>query len=729
MTGRHDSAGARWRQPGRGRRLLYVLLHPGVILALGLLTTLAGVYVARNFVLNDGREQFKSQVAYIALAINNRVATYQQILMGGAALFHASNVVSREEWASYVTEIRINDQLPGVQAIGFAQRIVQSERAQHVERVRREDANPAYDIRPPGERPEYVVITYNEPYVGRNRNVVGFDMFAEPTRRAAMERARDGGAPALSGKVVLAGEAQQDRPAGFVFYVPIYRTDMPKTAVQQRRQSIRGYIFSPFRMHELMSGVVSSQERFVHIRVYDGPTAESDALVYDSATTVGGRPSGGDPLFAETRTLEVAGRTWTLAAVAMPEFAELIDWHVPYIVLGAGIVISILLFAATRWLAAVRHSEARFRDYATLGSDWYWEQDADLRFTYVSPRYFQVTGTDPKDILGRTRHEVFGRPHRSLLTAEVWDRHLKTLAAREPFRGLELPVRTAEGELRYLMTSGVPVFDDAGRFAGYRGIGRDVTEERKREFDLLDTMEVAEAANRSKSAFLAHMSHELRTPLNAVLGFSEIIRDQHFGKTGSAKYIEYAGDIYDSGRHLLALVNDVLDMSRIEAGRYELVEEHVDLHALIDSSIAMVAPRAGDSRIQLRSRLEDDLPPLRCDSRSIKQVALNLLSNAVKFTESGGTVTVSGNLAADGALELRVADTGVGIPVDHIERVFEPFHQVDDAMRRRSGGSGLGLAIPRSLVVLHGGTIELESEVGVGTTAIVRFPAERVVRH
>jgi PAS domain S-box-containing protein len=722
-----EGAAAERRPVGWGRRLVQLLTDPWTVFGLALLATAAGWHVARMAVIEENRARFDIQADRIATSIATRMATYEQVLVGGAAFFAAAADVTREDWAAYVRQLRIAEQFPGIQATGFAARVPANERARHVARMRREEGLAAYDIRPPGERLEYVPILYNEPYAGRNRAVIGLDMFAEPTRRAAMERARDTGLPTVSGKVVLAGETTQDRPPGFVLYVPVFAHGQPVGTPEARRQALIGHVFGPFRMHDLMGGVLGPQERDVHIKVFDGMTAEPEALLYDSVGWVQPPIAPWEPAFTSMRAITVAGRTWTLAFAAAPEFARALDRHVPLIVLGGGAAIALLLFAATRWLAEVRRSEQRFRDYAELGSDWFWEQDSQLRFTYLSPRYQAVTGTDPAEILGRTCQEVFGRPHRSLLTAEAWSQHLKMLAERRPFRDFEVPAFGPDGRIRYELASGVPVFDEAGRFAGYRGIGRDATEERRRESDLLDAMEEAEAANRSKSAFLAHMSHELRTPLNAVLGFSEIIRDQHFGRTGAAKYIEYAGDIFDSGSHLLALVNDVLDMSRIEAGRYELREEPADLRAIIDSSVAMLTPRA-DGRVQIRVRLDADLPRLYADLRAVKQVVLNLLGNAIKFTEQGGAVTVAAMLEPDGGLALMVADTGVGIPADHLDAVFQPFHQVDKLPRRRQSGSGLGLAISRSLVVLHGGTIRLDSELGRGTTATVHFPAARVLR-
>jgi PAS domain S-box-containing protein len=407
--------------------------------------------------------------------------------------------------------------------------------------------------------------------------------------------------------------------------------------------------------------------------------------------------------------------------------AEKLHNQVPLIVLVLGSAASLLLFLIARWSIEVRRNEQRFRDYANLGSDWLWEQDADLRFTYVSERGVQAAGADLKEVLGHTRHDVFGRTNRGMLSAEAWDSHLKVLADRQPFRNFEVPTISPTGEIRYLLSNGVPVYDEGGRFRGYRGIGRDVTEERRRARELQTAKEEAEAASHSKSEFLAHMSHELRTPLNAVLGFSEIIRDQHFGKSGQAKYIEYAGDIYKSGRHLLSLVDDVLDMSRIEAGRYELHEEPIELGAIFDAAMSMLMPRAIDGRVLVRTRFDPALPKIRGDMRSLKQVVINLISNAIKFTEPGGSVTVSAALDQEGGMDVTIADTGIGIPSEHIDAVFEPFHQVENVRTRRQMGTGLGLAISRSFMQLHGGTIKLDSVLGRGTTATVHIPAARVL--
>ncbi|HEY0838361.1 MAG TPA: ATP-binding protein, partial [Azospirillum sp.] len=258
-------------------------------------------------------------------------------------------------------------------------------------------------------------------------------------------------------------------------------------------------------------------------------------------------------------------------------------------------------------------------------------------------------------------------------------------------------------------------------------LARDVTERVSAAERLAHAKEQAESANRTKGAFLATMSHELRTPLNAIIGFSEIMVHEVFGPLGSERYRAYAAHIQTSGTHLLELINDVLDMSKLEAGRYALDEREVDLAELLDSCMALSAVPADQGGVRLVEDVAPDLPRLRADDRAVRQIVLNLLSNAVKFTPPGGTVTLRAGVAADGALAVTVADTGIGIDPEALDTITEPFQQADATISRRFGGTGLGLAISRELAELHGGILTLTSTPGRGTVVTVSFPSERVV--
>jgi two-component system cell cycle sensor histidine kinase PleC len=230
----------------------------------------------------------------------------------------------------------------------------------------------------------------------------------------------------------------------------------------------------------------------------------------------------------------------------------------------------------------------------------------------------------------------------------------------------------------------------------------------------------AEEANAAKSKFLANMSHELRTPLNAIIGFSEIMESGMFGPLGAEKYNEYCSDIHDSGQYLLDVINDILDMSKIEAGRIRLDFEDLDLDTLLAESMRVVSSKAGEKQLEVVSRIAPDLQ-LRADRRAIKQIALNLLSNAVKFTPAGGKITVRGRIS-DGFVTLGIADSGIGIAKDALTRLGRPFEQVESQLTKTHQGSGLGLAIAKSLVELHGGCMRIRSTLGKGTLVVVRLP-------
>ena len=503
---------------------------------------------------------------------------------------------------------------------------------------------------------------------------------------------------------------------------------------------------------------------------------------------------------------------------------------------------------------ALREGEKRLRDFSGASSDWFWEMDENLRFSYFSDRFTEVTGVLPEMLLGKTREET-GVPG---ATPEEWQAHLATLAAHRPFRDFRHSRTHGDGRVVHLSINGKAIFDEESNFLGYRGTGSDITE-RKRAEDALrdsearlndsvrlaklgywawdsiadrclyvseeharmhglspdeyvaratslddemafihpddretyravveelragmaydikyrrltadgDTRHVhevgqpvidgdgvvvreqgfiqdvtpskqaeealrlakrnAEIANRTKSEFLANMSHELRTPLNAIIGFSDVMKGEMFGPVSDPKYAEYVSDINGSGLHLLDLINDILDLSKIEAGKTELHEETVDMAATLRSCLTLVSERAMEAELRIECDIPSNLPTIHADERKFKQILINLLSNAIKFTLPGGTIAVRLWHHRHDGLLLEIADTGIGIAPDDISKALTPFQQIDSDLNRKFDGTGLGLPLTKALTEAHGGSLDLQSELGVGTTATVRFPAERII--
>ena len=368
-------------------------------------------------------------------------------------------------------------------------------------------------------------------------------------------------------------------------------------------------------------------------------------------------------------------------------------------------------------------NEQRLADFADSAADWFWEQDRDFKFTYISVANAAISGMSAQSHYGKTRRET-----NLLGVSEAEMRaHEAVLEAHQPFDDFRFFRVRPDGSRVYLSTSGKPVFDEGGVFQGYRGVGRDITFLVEAELRVREERDRAEAANQAKSDFLARMSHELRTPMNAILGFSQVIRDETFGPVGANHYRDYAADIHRSGEHLLSLINDLLDLSKIEAGKLELNEESLEVGRVVEDLRRLFTGTAEDAGVTVDVRVPPGLPDLLADYRALRQMVTNLLSNAIKFTGAGGRVTIAADQGEDGGISIIVQDTGTGFDQADLDLVLSPFGRIDRPMVRTVDGSGLGLPIVKNLIELHGGTIELASQLGEGTAARLHFPPDRVV--
>lgn len=265
--------------------------------------------------------------------------------------------------------------------------------------------------------------------------------------------------------------------------------------------------------------------------------------------------------------------------------------------------------------------------------------------------------------------------------------------------------------------------DANGDICALYGILHDITTDKRNQAALQHALEENEAANRAKSRFLATMSHELRTPLNAIIGFSEMMSAELLGPLGNKRYVDYAGSINESGRYLLDLINDILDMSKIEAGKYELLHEPVNVSKAIRLACHMVENTIRDKGLDLRFNGQNETAVIEADRRAFMQIMLNLLSNAVKFTDAGGTITIHIAEPTENRIAISVEDTGIGIPAEKLNRIGQPFEQVSSAMTRGHNGTGLGLAITKKLVEMHEGELQIDSTFGQGTIVSVILPS------
>lgn len=349
-------------------------------------------------------------------------------------------------------------------------------------------------------------------------------------------------------------------------------------------------------------------------------------------------------------------------------------------------------------------------------------KDGQLRFAFLNEAFCKLLGRPQDALIGLTDYDVVP-PEQAAIFQEV-DR--KVLATGSPHESEEM-LTSADGVEFWLFTrkSAVTVRNGARYVVG---VISDITERKRMERDLVAAKLQAEDANRAKSMFLANMSHELKTPLNAVIGFAEIIKNELLGAINEPRYRDYAADIHASGQHLLQLINDILDMTKVEAGTYQLREDVCDVAKLIGDAVALVRNQAIRKELAIRIDMPQDIPFLFADERCLRQVLVNVLSNAIKFTPKDGDVAVSARLEPDGAIALVVADTGIGMAEDDIPRALRPFRQLEASHGRKYEGVGLGLSLIKAMLDLHDGSLHVDSELGAGTTVTARFPPRRTIR-
>jgi len=418
------------------------------------------------------------------------------------------------------------------------------------------------------------------------------------------------------------------------------------------------------------------------------------------------------PFVKTVRVLHKKGEYRHFSAHGFPEFDD--DRNVTAV---AGVIEDVTSDIQTR--KSLRESEAQYRLIAEHAHDIFARHDPEGKLTFLSPAAREVLGVNPDDMIGLDIVQFMHPDDQDQVRDKIATLGASTGSIRLTFR-----LSHIDGHYIWSESTVQAIYsEETGKMTEAIAITRDISERKEHEQNLLDARERAEEANRTKSTFLANMSHELRTPLNAIIGFSEILKREMYGPLGDENYADYVGLIFDSGTHLLDLINDILDMSKIEAGKMEISLHAIDVEDIAQNCLKVIEPRAsakGQSLV-LDNMLVDDHDSALGDVRATKQVLLNLLSNAVKFTGEGGTIRIVLQRRED-EIELCVEDDGVGIAPEDIPRLMQPFEQVVGQSTIAEEGSGLGLALTRSFCELQGGRFTLQNIEQGGTRAVVMLP-------
>jgi PAS domain S-box-containing protein len=364
---------------------------------------------------------------------------------------------------------------------------------------------------------------------------------------------------------------------------------------------------------------------------------------------------------------------------------------------------------------ALQESEERLGDILFSTSDWVWEVDENGKYTYSSQRDMDLFGVAPDEIIGKTPFD-FMPPDEAKRVEAIF----RELAANKlPIKDLENWNIGKDGQPICLLTNGLPILSSSGRLKGYRGVDKNITERKLAEQELIKAKEKAEESDRLKTAFLSNMSHEIRTPLNSIIGFSDLLLDPFFGPE---QQIEFVNTIKQSGKNLTTIISDIIDISRIETGQISIVKEQFPVNQLIDAISSEQSFQATVKGLELRINTPEQDVQMNSDEGRIKQILLNFIGNAIKFTEHG--FIEFGYTFTTSSVHFYVKDTGIGIPKEFHEKIFERFRQIETSFSRKYGGNGLGLAISKQLAELLGGMVSLESEPNKGSTFSLILPVE-----
>jgi PAS domain S-box-containing protein len=732
-------------QESRGRQAQVLLA--GLVLILSLLVTYALWSNANESALKNLQGDFNFRTQETAEQIKQRMATYQQVLRGTKSFMLSSVNVERAEFGSYVATLRLEEHFPGIQAIGYSMIVPNQGKAKHIESIRHQGF-PEYSIKPAGERDFYTAIVHIEPFDVMNRRAFGYDMFSEPVRREAMEKARDSGRAALSGKVTLVQEAQTDVQHGFLMYLPIYEPGMPINTVQERRAAIAGWVYAPFRIGDFMAGFGGGRASDLKITIYDGDATSQQACLFNCKNINSNRA-----LFQTTKLVTIAGRLWTVDIHSEPDYLAQLDRDKPQLLAAAGIGVSMLL-ALLVWILAsgksravalaldmtreLRSSHAQisaeqqrmkvilenshdaFVAIDTSGFVTDWNTQAERTFGWSAS---EAIGKDLATLIippdQREAHNTGLRQFAASGTGPVINNRIELMALHRSGKAIpvELAVAAIRSETKYASNAFI----------------RDISErkeaelrEAQRQHALEDARTALHHAQKLEAVgkLTGGVAHDFNNVLQIVYGSIQLLLSDVGTKKQKEKWLHNALRAVERGGKLSS---QLLAFAR----RQPLQPLVVNIGRLVRNMDDLLRRALGES-IEIETIVTGGLWNTLVDPYQLENVILNLAINARDAMKDGGKLTIElGNamldddyvrsessLPAGQYVVIAVSDTGTGMTDDVMKHIFEPFFTT----KREGEGTGLGLSMAYGFVNQSGGHIRIDSEVGHGTKVKIYLP-------
>jgi len=684
------------------------------ILAISLMITFVAWKISNDYAEQRSKERFQFQVAEAQDAILKRFTNYEQVLRGGLGLFKASNAVELQEWKKYIDALEIDKYFPGTLGVGYAKWLKPSQLDSHISEIRSQGF-PNFVVKPEGQRDHYSSIIFLEPFNERNQRAFGYDMYSEPVRREAMQRAMDSGKTALSGKVTLVQETNSGVQAGFLIYLPHYSQEV--SSLVDRREYFSGVVYSALRIGDLMQGILGIGIPELEFTIMDGTEIKEENFLYDTQSHSEIVSLESQSRYNLVNTFEIGGHKWTVLYRSNSVFEQATASSQPTLVAVGGVVIDFLLFNVilalgrskkrAQALADFRMNklserERQFKAITDNANDGIISIDENSIIIYVNKSIENMFGFNSGELIGSPLTKLF---------PSIDDYHLNEMILEEDSKSNSSNTLL---EIDGLHSDGV-IFPLEFSLARWRVedvehasvIVRDITERRR--------------VDRIKSEFISTVSHELRTPLTAISGSLKLVESGVTGEVGEQTH-NLINNANRNALRLSKLVNDLLDTEKMASGKMRYDMECCDIATLINKAIEINHSVAEQADVALSFSFTDAIPVyVNVDPDRFIQVMTNLLSNAIKFSPTSSVVDI--NLSViENNVKVAVTDHGCGIPEEFRSQMFNKFAQADSSDTRKHTGTGLGLSIVKFIIDQFRGHIDYTSIPEKETTFFFSLP-------
>jgi PAS domain S-box-containing protein len=673
---------------------------------------------------------FEVKTDEAAAAIQARMLQHIQILKGAKGLWQSSDSLTRDKWRAYYYTLQLTEWYPGIQGMGYAQRVHDAEA--HEEALRKQ-GHLDYKLSPEGKRDVYFPIVYIEPFSGRNLRAFGYDMYSEPVRRRAMDQARDTDLPTLTPLVTLVQETDTAVQPGFLVYLPIYSE--PSGTVEERKENLQGFVYAPFRTYDLMNAILGERYNDLDIEVYDDTVMAASTLLYSKADSIAFGERLKEEQLGRVTSIKVMNRSFYVYFTTRSDFGSSTERQQPIVIFAGGTVIALLLFFA---IAAMSNTNRRASSLAADLTARYSESEERLQSiirnapdaVVVIDRNSKILQWNPKaeDIFGYTSSEALGKHINELIVPERYreahnagmKRYMSTGKGNIINKTIEISAMNKQGvEFPIDISISATVFRDENIFISFIS---DISERKRTESELIKRtvdLERSRELERKKDEFLGVASHELKTPLTSAKAYVQLLERlliEEQCSPAAAQYIIKANNYIDK---LNRLISDLLDATKIQSGKLMFRLENISLDEFINECVENMQQVSAQHKLYLEARTG---AIVRGDRQRLEQVIVNMLNNAIKYSPNSNRIDIKVEREGSRA-KVSVRDYGIGIDELNLQKIFSRFYRVEKDSSKFQG-LGLGLYISREIIERHNGEMWAESKPGEGSVFYFTLPLQ-----